>query len=140
LSTTIATFLNQPISIETADAQNKPNWSVVTITSPTNELDRVKQLEDCCRGFCGWVSSQLEREADCAFENNQEVVCTINIRQEYLAEDVLPELRRRLSNYQGRTMATTAGRGGGTDGATGRTDKGLGGETGEEAYEEIRGT
>ena len=54
----------------------------------------------------------------------------MNIRQEYLSEDVIPELRNRLSNYQGRTMATTAGRGGGTDGMAGRTDEGLRGETG----------
>lgn len=130
--TDTATFVNRPITIESEESQDKQNWSVVTLTSQTNEPNYMRNLEDCGRSLCAWINSQLEREADCTLENNQ-VVCNVNIRAEYLAEDVLPELKRRLEGYQGRMMAASAGRPGGAD-------SGIGAGTGEEAYEEIRGT
>lgn len=122
-----STFLQRPISIEAEESQNRHNWSVVTLTSQTNEPNYMRNLEDCAKGLCAWINSQLEREADCNLENNQ-IICEINIRREYLAEDVIPELKRRLET-QGRAMMAGAGGNSPGNGIT----------TGEEDYERIRG-
>jgi hypothetical protein len=131
------TFLNQPISIQTAE--DRDNWSVVTLTAQTTDRDYMRSLDDCVKGTSAWIQSQLERQANCTIEGDR-VILRANIRHEYLTEDVLPALQSRLASYQGGAMTASAGTAG-TGLGTGGTGGGeVTGGTGEEAYEEIRGT
>lgn len=102
-ATTTAIFLQQPITIE-SEPQN--NGSVVTLTSRTTVPNLTTELMQAAERWCNWIQGKYRREAEAVLENNQ-VICTLGVQSEHLAEDLMPELIRILET--GRSRSATAG-------------------------------